>query len=410
MRDLIDGGFANWGAEARYLKSYRIKARKNTFLLGAKYYQSHNTSVQGAGGAGNGPDFHLASSQFPAYPNQSDYTFPNLNLAFFGENIFRLSSRLSVTPGFRVEKIRTRAEGFYRKINLDQAGNVILDDTIDERNIKDRNIVLFGAGLSYKPKNTLEFYANLSQNYRSVTFNDIRTASPSQVIAPDITDERGYTSDIGLRGQWLEALAFDANVFGLYYGHKIGEYETRNPDGSAALVRLRDNIGTAVTYGFECFADWKINKTFFSSSDNFDWDIFSNLALTGSKYLDSDAPGVKGNAVEFVPLVNLKTGMGAGYKNLLASVQLTYVSSQFTDANNSRSDENDNTYGIFGQVPAYYVADFSASYKWKQWKLEAGVNNFTDNVYFTRRATGYPGPGIIPSERRSVYATLEFVF
>ncbi|WP_317129703.1 TonB-dependent receptor [Flavobacterium gawalongense] len=63
-----------------------------------------------------------------------------------------------------------------------------------------------------------------------------------------------------------------------------------------------------------------------------------------------------------------------------------------------------------GQIPSYYVADFSTSYKWKKWKLEAGITNFTNNSYFTRRATGYPGPGIIPSDTRTFYTTLEFVF
>jgi Fe(3+) dicitrate transport protein len=94
----------------------------------------------------------------------------------------------------------------------------------------------------------------------------------------------------------------------------------------------------------------------------------------------------------------------------MSSLQLTYVSSQFTEASNSKIDTNDNTYGIFGEIPSYYVADFSASYKWKKWKLEAGVTNFTNNSYFTRRATGYPGPGIIPSDTRTFYTTLEFVF
>jgi Fe(3+) dicitrate transport protein len=34
-----------------------------------------------------------------------------------------------------------------------------------------------------------------------------------------------------------------------------------------------------------------------------------------------------------------------------------YVSSQFTEASNSKIDTNDNTYGIFEKSP-YYVADF----------------------------------------------------
>jgi Fe(3+) dicitrate transport protein len=126
--------------------------------------------------------------------------------------------------------------------------------------------------------------------------------------------------------------------------------------------------------------------------------------------LKSDAPNIEGNKVEFVPLINSKIGTGIGYKNFMTSLQFTYVSSQFTEANNNKIDENDNTYGIFGEIPSYYVADISSSYKWKQFKLEAGITNFTNNSYFTRRATGYPGPGIIPSENRTFYVTLEFVF
>ena len=34
------------------------------------------------------------------------------------------------------------------------------------------------------------------------------------------------------------------------------------------------------------------------------------------------------------------------------------------------------------------------------------ANNLLDAAYFTRRATGYPGPGIIPSQGRSFYLTL----
>jgi Fe(3+) dicitrate transport protein len=410
VRDLIVGDFVNWGAEARYLKRYSINDNRSAFLIGAKYYQSKNTGLQGPGSSGSDANFNLANNEFPFYANQSDYTFPNLNLAVFGENIFKISSNFSITPGFRFEKIRTQAEGYYRKINLDLAGNVILDENQQENNVKDRNFVLLGVGLSYKPQNQIEFYGNVSQNYRSVTFNDIRTVSPSNVIDPNISDEKGFTSDIGVRGQLGNKVTFDASIYGLYYNDKIGEYETRNPNGSAAVVRYRSNIGTAVTYGFETMFDWSLNKTFFERKENFIWNVFSNIALTDSQYLKSDAPNIEGNKVEFVPLFNIKTGTGIGYKNFMSSLQFTYVSSQYTEANNSKTDMNDNTYGIFGEIPSYYVADFSASYKWKKWKLEAGVTNFTNNSYFTRRATGYPGPGIIPSDARTFYTTLEFVF
>lgn len=410
VRDLIAGDFVNYGAEARYLKRYQIKGNNSAFLIGAKYYQSRNTGIQGPGSAGSDANFHLATDDFPFYANQSDYVFPNINVSLFGENIFKVSPKFSITPGFRFEKIRTKAEGSYRKINLDLAGNVILDETIVENNDKDRNFLLLGIGFSYKPQNRIEFYGNVSQNYRSVTFNDIRTVSPSQVIANDITDEKGYTSDIGVRGQIGNKITFDSSVYALYYDDKIGEYEAQNPNGAAAVVRFRDNIGTAITYGFETMIDWSLSNTFFNQNEDFSWNLFTNTAITNSEYLKSNAPNIKGNKVEFVPLYNIKSGSAIGYKNFMASLQFTYVSSQFSEANNSVTDTNDNTYGIFGQIPAYYVADISTSYKWKRFKLEAGINNFTNNSYFTRRATGYPGPGIIPSDNRTFYATLEFTF
>jgi Fe(3+) dicitrate transport protein len=410
VRDLIVGDFVNWGAEARYLKRYNINDNSSAFLIGAKYYQSNNTGFQGPGSSGSDANFNPATNEFPFYGNQSDYTFPNLNIAVFGENIFKITSKFSVTPGFRFEKIRTQAEGYYREINLDLAGNVILDEQQQENNVKDRNFVLLGVGLSYKPKQQIELYGNISQNYRSVTFNDIRTVSPSSVIDPNISDEKGFTSDIGLRGQLGDKVTFDASIYGLYYNDKIGEFLTRNPNGFGAIARYRANIGTAITYGFETMFDWSLNRTFFEQKENFIWNVFTNIALTDSQYLKSDAPNIEGNKVEFVPLYNIKTGTGIGYKNFMSSLQFTYVSSQFTEASNSKIDNNDNTYGIFGEIPSYYVADFSASYKWRKWKLEAGVTNFTNNSYFTRRATGYPGPGIIPSDNRTFYTTLEFVF
>jgi Fe(3+) dicitrate transport protein len=409
-RDLIIGDFVNWGTEVRYLKKYDLFKNNSAFLIGAKYYQSDNAGIQGAGSSGSDADFDLADDEFPFYATQSSYKFPNLNIAFFGENIFRVTPTFSITPGFRYEIIKTQANGSYRRINRDLAGNVIFDETIAENNVKNRNFLLMGLGLSYKPLSGIEVYGNVSQNYRSVTFNDIRTSSPSQAIDENITDESGYSSDIGVRGRIGNSVTFDVSGFALYYDDKIGEYETANPNGTAAVVRFRDNIGTAITYGLESMVDWNLRRIFLGKNENFIWNLFTNVSITESEYLKSDIPNVEGNKVEFVPLYNLKSGMGFGYKNFLSHLQISYVSSQFTDAENNPTDNTDNVYGIFGKIPSYYVMDFSTAYHWKRFKLEAGVNNLTDNSYFTRRATGYPGPGIIPSDPRTFYMSLEFVF
>nr|WP_317039401.1 TonB-dependent receptor [Zhouia amylolytica] len=407
VRDLISGDFVNWGAELRMLHKYTLKDKENALLLGAKYYQSDNTAIQGPGSSGNGPDFEFYTEEFPNYPNQSDYKFPNLNLAFFGENIFRLSDKFTLTPGFRFEFIDTKAEGFYKNINLDNAGNVIQNETVYEDENLERSFVLFGLGVSYKPLNSMELYGNFSQNYRSVTFNDIRIANPSFKVDPDISDEKGFTADLGARGQLGGKVSYDANVFGLMYNDRIGEVLVAEDN---RVVRSRGNIGKAFMYGFEGFIDWNIYKTFFNGDLQYKWSVFVNSAFTNSEYIESDIPGVEGNKVEFVPNVNLKTGTSFGYKNFLASVQYTYLSDQYTDASNAPIDVNDNVRGIEGQIPAYHVMDLALSYSFSRFRIETGINNLTDNNYFTRRATGYPGPGIIPSAPRTYYATLQFKF
>jgi len=74
---------------------------------------------------------------------------------------------------------------------------------------------LLGIGLSYKPQSRIELYRTISQNYRSVTFNDIRTVNSKQSICPTISDEKGYTSDIGIRGQIGSKISFDSSIYGL---------------------------------------------------------------------------------------------------------------------------------------------------------------------------------------------------
>jgi Fe(3+) dicitrate transport protein len=402
-RELISGNFNNWGAEARLLTHYNLFGKENVVLFGGKYYQSNNSERQGPGTNGSDANFEFASSEYPNYPRQSDFEFPNLNFAAFGENIFNISSKFSVTPGFRFEYIKTQSEGEYKKINFDIAGNPIFYEVKPDNRNFDRSFVLLGVGLSYKPLKSVEIYGNVSQNYRSVTFNDIRVVNPSLVVSPDITDEEGYTIDLGARGKIGKYVSYDISGFFLSYQDRIGVISRAVSD--LKEERFRGNIGDAVTYGLESFVDWNIMETL-SANRNFKMNYFVNLAITDSKYTSSEENNVEGKKVEFIPAINLKTGLGFGYKNFLGSLQYTYLSKQFTDATNSERDFESQS-GIVGEIPAYDILDLSLAYTFGRFKLESGINNVLNNSYFTRRATGYPGPGILPSQPRTWYATLQ---
>lgn len=399
-RDLIKGNFNNWGVEARLLTRYSLFNRDAVFLIGSKYYKAENTSVQGPGSYGTDADFNFDTNN-DTYPNVSDFTFPNQNLAIFAENIFYLNDHLSVTPGVRFEHIKTESDGTYRYYS-NPSDNTSYEEKLDQQELP-RTFVLMGIGLSNEFKPNLELYWNFSQNYRSVTFSDIRTVNPSFIIDENIKDENGYTTDIGLRGKWKKYISYDVGAYAMMYRDRIGIiFDDR-------ANRVRTNIGDALIYGFEFFADWNLIETLQIGNPNMKLRWFVNSAFTGSQYMNAieGNNGVNGKKVEFIPDVNIKTGLNMGYKNLLASLQFTQMSKQYTDAQNSTIAEPGSAReGVIGEIPAYHILDFSLSYAYKVFKLETGVNNFTNNSYFTRRATGYPGPGIIPSDGRSFYVTL----
>ena len=74
-----------------------------------------------------------------------------------------------------------------------------------------------------------EMYANVTRNYRAITFNDMRTVSPALEVNPDLKDETGFSSDIGIRSRGNRLLTYDVSLFFLYYGDRIGEYFRENP-------------------------------------------------------------------------------------------------------------------------------------------------------------------------------------
>ena len=400
-RDLIKGEFNNHGVEVKFLNNYSFFNLKNVFVIGGKYYRSKSTSKQGPGSNLGDADFEFYLDKFPNYTNQSNYIYPNKNIAIFGENIIYITDKISLTPGLRYENILTRSNGSFKQINLDAAGNVIFNNTTYEKQNSRRSFFLFGLGLSYKTSEDIEWYSNVSQNYRSVTFADISIINPSYAISPDISDEKGVTIDLGLRGEIKDLILLDFTLFNLVYNNRIGFRQKAFKDGS--VKSERGNIGNATIYGLESNIDFDINNLLIKN-DNMSLNYFINTALIDSKYTSSYVSGVVGKKVEFVPNLNLKTGIKFGFSNFIFNVQYSFISKQFTDSSNATEG---NISGIIGEIPQYKLLDASMSYLIRKFKFEVGINNLTNTYYFTRRATGYPGPGIIPSPPRNFYLTFQ---
>ena len=403
-RDLLRDDYRNWGNETRLMHHYHLGGKMSVLLAGIRYYSGFTHKRQGLGSDGSDPDFDYLN---PDDLEGSEFDFPSRNVSWFAENIFSLSDKFSLTPGVRYEYIRTEADGYYKNRVEDLAGNVLLDEKIEEQRADERSFIFFGLGASYKQSEDLEFYANFSQNYRAVNFNDIRVTAGSLKVDPDIEDESGYNLEIGVRGNNDNRLSFDVTAFHLSYQDRIGTVLRTEPNPMFnnlvdRTIRYRTNVADAQIYGIESFIEADLYKLLIDRSSQVKLAVFSNLAIISAEYTESDETGIEGNEVELVPKFNFKTGLTFSRGGFQAIYQFMHVAQQYSDATNA----NFTPTAIEGIIPAYQVMDLSLSYRYKKYSVETGINNLADNHYFTRRATGYPGPGIIPSDGRSFYLTL----
>ena len=406
-RNLISGDFRNIGNETRVVHLYEPLANPWAFVFGIRAYKGFNKTLQGNGNSNNGPDFNF--DDFSENINssnsiQSDYDFPSFNFSSFIEHIFNLNNKLSITPGIRYEYISTSAIGQFRKSESDLVGTPLFDTVVSFANKNEnRDFIIGGIGINYKLSNKIELYSNFSQNYRSINFSDMQISNPNFIIDPKLKDERGYNSDIGVRGKIKNKLYFDASVYMLFYNNRIGTRLTTDTVWFKP-IQYRTNISQSRTIGFEMMieADW---LKLLSINDNENkLSTFINFSYNNANYINSDILAFKNKKVELVPPIVLKTGFSFTKEKYSLSYQFSYTKEHFSDATNS---ENQVSNAVVGLIYSYFTMDLSCKIIFKSIQLETGINNLSNEIYFTRRATGYPGPGIIPSMPRSFYLCLQ---
>ncbi|WKK82981.2 TonB-dependent receptor [Marivirga arenosa] len=404
-RNLLWDDYENFGSELRFLHRYDLFGQIQAAAIGARYFKGNTQQRQGLGPAGFEADFRFNN---PSELEDLAFRYPSENIAVFAENIINVNDKLSITPGVRWEYISTNSTGYYRNSVEDLAGNIIFDTTIYESKNLDRSFILGGIGISYKTESDLEVYSNISMNYRGINFNDLRVNNTNILVDPNLKDESGYNADLGFRGNYSDFLNFDWSLFYLAYNDRLGALLRYDDaiDGFPRIYRFRTNVGNAAIAGVESYTEMNWSK-FLNPKPIHEFSTFLNAAFIRGRYAeDNQESAIAGNKVELVPEVNIKTGLNYEWKSFSSTLQFTYLSEQYTEATNAERTAT----GVDGIIPSFHVLDLSAKYKYKFAQLEAGINNLTNNFYFTRRATGYPGPGIIPSAGRNFYVTLDLKF
>jgi Fe(3+) dicitrate transport protein len=177
----------------------------------------------------------------------------------------------------------------------------------------------------------------------------------------------------------------------------LTEYDT----ALDTLVLYRTNIGDSRTRGLEMFFEYGFYLT-----DDLSASLFTSTSYFDAKYLgdslrfsSKENRSIKGKRVESTPKWISRNGLSVRYKTFSMSVLYSYTAKSFSDPLNT---EIPNANGTIGLVPSYGLLDANISLRLPGYVFRLALNNLTDKQYFTKRPTFYPGPGIWPSDGRSI--------
>ena len=385
-REVGSEDMQNSTTELRFSQNYNLGQIQSTLAGGLRYSYAKFKRLGGGEGTTNS-DFDLSIKGEWGY----NLNFTTTNIAPFVENIFKIGKKFTITPGFRYEYLKSSARGYKNADNVKQNLN----------ESRSRTFALFGVGAEFKPTVNTSIYANFSQAYRPIDYSQLEPFGVSSRIDQNLKDANGSNSDIGFRGTIKNFLNFDIGGFYMAYNNRIGVLlQTDVVTGNE--YSIRKNIANSVHKGIESYVEFNLLK-YLNTSAKKGLSIFNSFAFIDARYTTGE---FKGKRVETAAKTINRIGLILSNQNFSTTIQYNYVGDAFGDASNTRTSADP----VAGYIPAYTVFDISATYKYKNYALKCGLNNFLNKSYFTRRTDEYPGPGIIPAIGRSFYLGISAKF
>lgn len=387
-------------AELRMLHTYTFKNQKHLLSGGVRVYRSQLDRKQNGIGSKDS-DFDLELQDSIGF--RRSLRFQTSNLALFAENTFRIGKRFEVVPGIRYERIV-------------QAGSGIFSYTGNQPNLwnpdaTERAFVLAGLSTRYRFSEKWQVYGGITQGYRPVLFAELTPPATTDTIDAGLRDARSLHSELGLRWS-TKNLQLDVSLFQLDYRDRVGTLILTDAQGNKR--QFRTNTGTSQARGVDFYGAYQP----YLSNRIPEFQLFVSGTLQEAIYtkLDVAAPSgsaepnqsLKGNKVENAPEAIVRAGVQVRFRSLSLNWLSSYTGATFATATNTKEASAN---GNDGRIPEYLLHDLNVKWTWHpQSELRAGISNLANTSYFTRRAGGYPGPGILPGDPRMWWMSLEFRF
>jgi len=353
------------GIEPRYTQRFAFGEVTNDVTVGYRYIRE-----RGSDNSYNVTTATGATSSTVTFENSTD-----AHAVYIDDKIAFGAWR--ITPGVRFEHIRSS--------RLATASG----QTFDVRN----NKALPSVNVAYLLTPALTLFANYNTSFGPVQNLQLNSQTPNNPLRPEVAK----TFEVG--GRWQsDSISAELTAFKLKFDNQIQQV----PDVMAVTFQ---NIGATKHEGIESAIDYSFDKSGALAGLN----VYANYTYTRALQ-DSGA-----NAGLDVPFYSRNTDtLGARYQigNWAFNLSSTHQSGQFSDnANSVVDDAAERVNPAIGQIPGFRLWNAQVSWKMAALKgadIDVGVNNLTDERYYTRNIDGNAGRMV--GAPRTVYVQGRVVF
>lgn len=331
----------------------------HTLTLG---YLSYNTQAPSVNETGATPDANHGEITSKVYSKTRAQ-------AMYVENRF-VWNQWQLVPAMRLEHM-----------TLASRNKDLTNDTTIERS-DTYNVALLGLGASFDLSRESQLYANVSQGFKPISFEDvISQGNPNYTVEGDIRPSTNYFYEAGIRSD-DERWGADASAYVIHRQNILASSNNVLSNGASARY-----FGLDLSFTLKDLTRSKSQKSFL--------DFYINANLMNARFRRGD---FKGKTPGHAPSALVKYGL------IFRNEAHWHLSFMSTFVNEHYSDDA-HTDDYF--VPSYTLYDLLADYQLSpRWSLNAAINNLLDLEYYARVMP----TGVMPTMGRNAYmgATYQF--
>lgn len=404
--------YDTWGIESRLTLDHNLLGFGGETEIGVRYHEERQRRRQLNGDT---PTARTAGTSVNAglrENNERDVTA----FSAFLQSRFELG-RLALTPGVRAEFIDLTRRNL--PIDILAGGRPSGNVTAPTQGSESLDKVLPGMGATFAITDTITLYGGVHRGFAPPRVEDIITAAGGSV---DLGAELSWNYEIGLRGDIVKGLNFDATAFIMDFQNQIvaqsvaggvgatltsagetihrgGEFALNASSRAAGWTESDTDIFARLALTW--VADAEYNSTRIATPLCFDGATTGTLVATGAGAVPCGiARNVEGNRLPYSPEWLVSGALGVEHKGFTGQVEVVSQSSVFADDVNLIPVTPD---GQRGLIEGWTQVNVAASYGPPQgkWEVFATARNLFDRLYVVDRARG-----ILPGQPLTVQVGL----